>query len=168
MRIGNLGSSTMTVEVEVAKALMKDAKALTNENPESGEDWADVMEVVKGYAVIDPETAFQMFAPFVDMANEHIHANAVLSKYNARSPAFRKGEMALKVNGTSWDSPLFRFMPQMHLLGKADLERMNTIADRFNRADSRTMVKLYVLQGFLKDDTKPDDAAQGGMIIYNY
>jgi hypothetical protein len=59
-------------------------------------------------------------------------------------------------------------MPQMHQLGKADLERMNTIADRFNRADSRTMVKLYVLQGFLKDESKPDEPAQGGMMIINY
>src|SRR5687768_8035949 len=116
---------------------MKDAKALTNESAESGEDWVDVMEVVKGYAMIEPETAFQMFGPFVDMANEYIHAYAVLSKYNARSPAFRKGEMVLKVSGNNWDSPLFRFMPQMHLLGKADLERMNTIADRFSRPDSR-------------------------------
>ncbi|HVF48220.1 MAG TPA: hypothetical protein VNA17_11700 [Pyrinomonadaceae bacterium] len=156
-------------EIAMAKGLMKDAKALTNENAETAEDWIDVMEVVKGYALIEPDTAFRMFEPFVDMVNEYIHANSVLSKYNARSSTFRKGELAIKVSGNPYDQiPLFRFMPQMHLLGKADLERMNTVADRFNRADSRSMVKLYVLQGFLKDDSKPDETVHGGMMIINY
>lgn len=153
-------------EIANAKGLMKDAKALTNEYAESDEDVADIMEVVKGYATVEPETAFRMFEPIIDQINEYVQASSVLSKYNTRYSSFKKGELTLKVNGNQWDMPLFRYIPQMQLLGKADLERMNTLADRFGRADSRAIVKLYVLQGFLKDDKKSDNpGTSGGMMI---
>lgn len=156
-------------EIANANALMKDAKALTNEYAETDEDLGDVMEVVKGYATVEPETAFRMLEPVIDKMNEYIQASAVISKFNSRSQTFKKGELALKVNGNNWDMPLFRYMPQMQLLGKADLERMNTFADRFTRPDSRAIVKLYVLQGFLKDDKKPDTpGGTGGMVFFSY
>lgn len=156
-------------EIANAKGLMKDAKALINEYAESDEDLGDLMEVVKGYAVVDPDIAFRMFEPVIDQINDYVQASAVISKYNLRTTSFKKGELSLKVNGGGGDMPLFRYIPQMQLLGKADLERMNTLADRFARGDSRTIVKLYLLQGYLKDDKNPDTPAMsGGMtVIFN-
>lgn len=155
-------------DIAAAKGLMKDARALTSESAETTDDIADIVEVVRGYASIDADTAFRLFEPVVDQINEHLQASAVLAKFNSQSSAFKKGELVMKVSGNQWDSPLFRFIPQMQLLGKADLERMNTLADRFGRNDSRTLVKLYVLQGFLKDDKKSEDSQpnQGFNIIF--
>ena len=149
-----------------AKSLMKDAKALTNELAESEDDVADVMEVVKGYATVDPDVGFRMFDPIVDQINEYLQASSVLAKYNVRYSAFKKGELILKVSSNGWDMPLYKYIPQMQLLGKADLDRMNTQADHFGRTDSRMIVRLYVLQGFLKDDKKHDEPEPSDEFYY--
>jgi len=44
---------------------------------------------------------------------------------------------------------MFRYVQQIQLLGKADLDRMSLLADRFGRGDTRTLVKLWAIQGFL-------------------
>ncbi|MFN0277106.1 MAG: hypothetical protein ACKVRN_00750 [Pyrinomonadaceae bacterium] len=156
-------------DAETAKALMKDAKALTNDRPDDEDELNDLMEVVKGYAVVEPEIAFRIFDPIVDQISDVVQATAILSKYNKRNRAFKKGELVMKVKGSSWDSMLiFRYIAQMQLLGKADLDRMNTLSDRFMRSDSRTIVKLAVLQGFMKDDKKADaPGTTGDMIMFD-
>ncbi len=153
-----------------AKSLMKDARGMTNDVPNDEDDLADLMEVVRGYAVVDPETAFHLAEPLMDQMNELVQASAVLSKFNKRDRTFKKGELVLKLNGNSGFGGgqggggfggqgnsvlLFRYLPQIQLLGKADLGRMSETADRFTRSDLRTLVKLVVLQGFLKQDKKP-------------
>lgn len=158
-------------DIETAKGLIKDAKALANEFPEDEDELNDLMEVVKGYAVVEPDTAFRMFEPIIDQINDFVHATAILSKYNKRNRAFKKGELVMKVSGNSWDGLLlFRYINQMQMLGKADLERMSLFSDRFQRSDSRTLVKLLVVQGFMKDDKKPDNSgfSGGGMIFYDF
>ncbi len=74
----------------------------------------------------------------------------------------------MKVNGNTYDGLLlFKYITQMQLLGRADLERMSLFSDRFQRGDSRTLVKLFVVQGYMKDDKNPDNSgfSSGGMII---
>jgi hypothetical protein len=156
-------------DLETARGLMKDARALTSDSPEDEDELNSLMEVVKGYSVIEPDTAFRIFEPIVDQINDFVMATAILSKYSKRNKSFRKGELVMKLNGYSYDSLLiFRYIPHMQLLGKADIERMNIFTDRFTRADTRTIVKLFVIQGFLKDDKKPDEPTSGGgMIIFN-
>lgn len=153
-------------DIATAKGLMKEAKALTNEYAESNDDIADVMEVVKGYAQVEADAAFRMFEPIIDRINEYVQASSVLGKFNPQMSSFKKGELVLKVNGNPYDSPLFRYISHMQSLGKVDLERMILLSDRFARNDSRTIVKLYVLQGFLMDEKKPGvPATPGGMNV---
>jgi len=74
----------------------------------------------------------------------------------------------MRVNGNASDGLLlFRYIKQMQMLGKADLNRMALLSDRFQRSDARTIVKLFVVQGFLRDDKKTDsaDEGMGGMMI---
>lgn len=154
-------------DTETAKGLMKDAKALSSESPEDEDELNDLMEIVKGYAVVEPDIAFRLFEPIVDQINDFVQASAILSKYNKRSRSFKKGELVMKTNGSSWDSLLiFRYMGQIQLLGKADLDRMNVFSDRFVRADSRTLVKLFVIQGNMKDDKKPDEPIYSEGMIF--
>lgn len=156
---------------ETAAALMKDAKGLANEFPEDEDELNDLMEIVKGYAIVNPEEAFRIFDPIVDQINDFVQASAILSKYNKRNQNFKKGELLLKVNGFSWDGLLlFRYINQIQLLGKADLNRMSSVSDRFQRNDARTIVKLFVAQGFLKEDKKDgsEDNFGSGMIYFGY
>ena len=148
-------------DTEAAKSIMTDAKALVREYVEDEDDLADLMEIIRGYAAVDSEVAFRMFEPMVDEFNNFIQASAVLSKYNKRSGVFKKGEMILRMNGGMGNGVLpFRYIPQMQLLGKADIEHMSHLADRFQRSDARALVRLYVLQGFMTEDRRPN--APGG------
>ena len=155
-------------DVETAVSLMKDAKALANEYPEDENELNDLMEVVRGYAVVDPPEAFRIFEPVVDQLNDFVQASAILSKYNKRNQSFKKGELLMRVNSNSWDGLLlFRYIDQIQLLGKADLNKMSQFSDKFQRTDARTIVKLFIAQGFLKEEKKDSEnnGAVPGMII---
>jgi hypothetical protein len=155
-------------DAETAAELMKDAKKLANEYPEDEDELNDLMEIVRGYAVVNPNEAFRIFDPVVDQINDFVQASAILSKYNKRNRTFKKGELLMKVNGYSWDGLLlFRYINQIQLLGKADLNRMSTFSDKFQRSDARTIVKLFVAQGFLRDEKKGEtnEGFGGGMIF---
>ena len=152
---------------ETAANLMKDAKALANEYPEDEDELNDLMEIVRGYATINADEAFRMFDPIVDQINDFVQASAILSKYNKRNRTFKKGELLMRVNGYSWDGLLlFRYINQIQLLGKADLNRMSSLSNKFQRSDARTIVKLFVAQGFLAEEKKADNGgAAGGSVV---
>jgi len=123
---------------------------------------------VKGYATVNADEAFRIFEPIVDQINDFVQATAILSKYNRRNQNFKKGELVMKVNGYSWDGLLlFRYINHIQLLGKADLNRMSSFSDKFGRSDARIIVKLFVAQGFLKDEKKGENGSGsgGGMIF---
>ena len=142
---------------ETAAALMKSAKNLVNESPEDEDELGDLMEVVKGYAVVSPNEAFRLFEPIIDQINDFVQASAILSKYNKRNQNFKKAELVMKVNGNQWEGLLlFKYIKQIQMLGKADLNRMIVFSDKFQRSDARTIVKLFVAQGFLNDEKKDD------------
>jgi hypothetical protein len=153
-------------DADVPKSLLKDARSMINETPEDEDELANLMEVVKGYATIEPDMAFRLFEPTIEQFNDVIQATAILSKYNKRNRAFKKGEMVLRASGNTFDGiPLFRYLNHVQLLGKADLARMNQLSDRFQRSDARTLIKLIVVQGMLKDDRKPE--AYSGNNFFN-
>ena len=154
---------------ETAVGLMKDAKTLANEYPEDEDELNDLMEIVKGYATVNGVEAFRIFDPIVDQINEFVQASAILSKYNKRDRNFKKAELMMKVNGNTYNGlMLFRYIPQIQLLGKADLNRMITLSDKFQRNDARIIVKLFVAQGFLKEEKKDDNNSDfGGIIMFN-
>lgn len=142
-------------DTETAIGLMKDAKQLASEFPEDENELNDLMEIVRGYAVIDPPEAFRIFEPIVEQLNDFVQASAILSKYNKRNQSFRKGELLMPTTGNRWNALLlFRYEAQISLLGKADLGKMNGFADKFQRNDVRTIVKLFTARGFLTEVEK--------------
>lgn len=158
-------------DIESAKGLMKTARSLINEAPEDEDELSSLMEVVKGYATIDPDAAFKLFEPITEQINEVVQASAVLSKYNKRDRTFRKGELVLRTTNSSvMGLMLFRFIAQIQMLGKADLDRMGSLADRFQRSDARTLVKLVAIQGALRDDKNADSVPppSGGVFYSEY
>ncbi len=142
---------------------MKDTRALINDFPQDEDEINDLMEVVKGYAVIDHVQAFRLFDPIVDQINDFVQATAILSKYNKRNRSFKRGELVMQVASGGWENLLiYRYIGQMQLLGKADLNRMNLLTNKFQRVDARTIVKLYVAQGFLKEEKEGENQNFGG------
>ena len=140
-------------DVENAKSVMRDAKASTASFPETGEDLTDLMELVRGYAAIEPETAFKAAEAAIEMINEYSQAAAVMSKYT-KDRVFRNGEMVFRSSGYP-GTPVFRYLPQLQMLGKADLERTNELLDRMSRADVRVIFRLYLFQGAAPQQQTP-------------
>ncbi len=136
---------------EVAAELMTEARALTSHFPEDEDELADYMEIVRGYAIVEPDTAFRMIEPLMDQFNDLVQAGAVLSRFNKRDRSFKKGEMVMTVNGAPGLMP-FRYVQQYQALARADLDRMNTLADRFQRSDARTLLKLLIIQGYQRSN----------------
>lgn len=162
------GSET---DIETANSLMKDAKGLANEFPEDEDDLADLMEVVRGFSVVDPPEAFRLFNPVIDQVNDVVQASAVLSKYNKRNRSFQKGELVMRTRSWSSDGVFFfRFANVIESLGKADIDKMSSTADRLQRPDSRSIIKLFLIQGFQRDEKKANsnDPASGGAIYYSF
>ncbi|MFL6373094.1 MAG: hypothetical protein ACJ73D_00360, partial [Pyrinomonadaceae bacterium] len=145
-------------DIETAKSILKDARGLTSGFPDTGDDLSDLMELVRGYAAVEPESAFKMVEPGIDMINEYVQATAVLSKYN-RDRSFRNGELVFRPNAPG-NSLLFRYLPQIQALGKADLQRSNQLIDRFSRPDARMILRLYVLEGALGQSVTPTPQPQ--------
>lgn len=142
---------------ETAASLMIEAKTLGPAYPEDEDELADYMEVIRGYAVVEPDVAFRMIEPLMVQFDEYIQSSAVLSRFNKRDRNFKKGEMVMRINGGANLLP-FRYLPQIQLLAKADLDRMSLLADRFQRNDARTLMKLYVLQGYQRSQAPPSPA----------
>lgn len=133
-------------DADAATSLMTEAKQLVADYPEDGDEIEFAMMVANGYATIEPEAAFRLVEPVVDALNEQAQGWAILSKYDKRLRDFRRGELVMRIGAFGGNVLLLRYLPQLHALGRADLERMNQIADRFTRADTRLLVKLSVLQ----------------------
>jgi hypothetical protein len=74
----------------------------------------------------------------------------------------------MKVTGNRWDGLLFRYINQIQMLGKADLNRMSSFSDKFGRTDTRTIVKLFVAQGFLMEDKKEEDTENSNGFYFDY
>jgi hypothetical protein len=131
-------------DIDIAKSILRDAKALTSNFPDSGDDLNDLMELVRGYTVIDTETAFKTIEPGIDLINQYVESSAVLSKFN-KDRGYRNGELVFRQSGYP-TSLAFRYLPQLQMLGKADFDRANQLIDRFSRPDSRMIARLYLLQ----------------------
>ncbi len=132
---------------EQSRVAMNDARSLVREQPEDGDDIDDLMQIVAGYAVIEPDIAFRMFEQMIPQFNEIIGASAVLDKFTRRSRSFDKGEIVMRINRVPGEElVLFRYINQSQMLGRADLERMHLLAERFDRNDTRAIVRLLVLR----------------------
>jgi hypothetical protein len=146
-------------DIEIAVSLMNEAKGLVGDFPEDADEFELTMMIVGGYSTIEPETAFRMVEPVVDALNEHTQAMAVISKYDKRNNDFRRGELVMRMGGRASGIGggllLMRYLPQLQMLGRADFERANTLADRFARGDARLLVKLVILEAAISQIPRP-------------
>jgi len=143
-------------DIDSANSLMKQAKAMVTQPFEDGDDLNDLLEVIKGYGVVDPDTAFNLFDTVAEEINEVVQASAVLSKYSRNDRNFKKGELVMRVGGFPGDTiPLYRCMPQIQMLAKVDIARAGLISDKMMRQDTKTLIKLFAAQGFLSDGMPP-------------
>ena len=141
---------------ETAVKIMDEARALIDQTPQSDDEIQQLVQVVAGFAVIDPPKAFTLLEPFVDQANELLQAAALLAKYQKGQQNYRDGELVM-ATGLGQMRGQMRFVKELGLLAAADFERTRGLADRFARADTRLLVRLMIAQSVLNSNQNIGD-----------
>lgn len=151
---------------DAAKGLMRDAEAVAANMSDDKEQLQGRFQIIGGYALVDPDRAFQLFEPIIDQINDVVQAYAILSKYESRNTVFSKGELVIEPSGFGANMLLYQAAPQIQFLAKADLERMALLADRFHRADSKTIVRLMLAKGYTQTDKEADSSLRPSFRVY--
>ncbi|MBA2607205.1 MAG: hypothetical protein H0U96_10110, partial [Acidobacteria bacterium] len=73
---------------------------------------------------------------------------ALLAKYDKKNTAFKNGEMVLTRGLPRVGNSILQYGKELNLLANADIDRLRTITDRFQREDARLLLKLYIVQAF--------------------
>lgn len=136
---------------ETAAGIMDEAKRMVDTSPQTNEEVTDLMSVIAGYAVVEPNQAFQMLSPLVDQVNDLAQASALLAKYQKRQFMFRDGEM-LMTAGLSQMRGSIGFVKDLGKLAASDFERTRGLTERFQRSDVRLLSQILLAQSILQED----------------
>lgn len=147
---------------KAALSLLDEARGLINRQPDNQKEIEALLEVARGYALVEPARTFELIDPLIDQANEMLMAAALLEKFGSGQGLFRKGEMVMQP-GLAGGGLYGQYVKALAELARADFERTRTAADRFGRDEVRIMARLLIAQSVLSDrlDTSNAPYADG-------
>jgi hypothetical protein len=123
-----------------------------------------LLEVARGYALVEPGKTFEMIDPLIDQANDMMSAAALLEKFGAGAGLFRKGEMVLASNLSELSGSYARYVKALAELARVDFDRTRATADRFNRDEARLMARLIIARSILSDHLDPAGISMSGAV----
>ncbi|MDQ4122308.1 MAG: hypothetical protein M3209_12790 [Acidobacteriota bacterium] len=150
---------------EKATQYLAQARSLVNPNPENYLELSNLMQVLTAGAEGDTEKTFDLLDSFVPKFNEIFAATAFLNKYQPGYGSFREDEVIFTNNNFDFISFSRRSFGgtivslnamRLDSLGKANLERTMSLADRFERSDVRIAARMMILRGVLLDGKNPE------------
>jgi hypothetical protein len=147
MAIGFQAKNTKE-DKEAALQLIEEAKRLIDSTPQDEDAINDYLRVASGYAYIDPNVSFSMLDAFASQASEIVTAAALLAKYDKRNQSFKNGELILTRGLPRVGNSIFQYGKELNLLAVADIDRLRSMTDRFQRDDARLLLKLYIVQAY--------------------
>jgi hypothetical protein len=147
MAIGFQAKNTKE-DKEAALQLIDEAKRLIDSTPQDEDAINDYLRVASGYAYIAPSVSFSMLDAFANQASEIVTAAALLAKYDKRNQSFKNGELILTRGLPRVGNSIFQYGKELNLLAVADIDRLRSMTDRFQRDDARLLLKLYIVQAF--------------------
>ena len=147
-----------------AGQLLEEARGLLDRQPDDEKEIEALLEVARGYALVEPAKTFEMVEPLIDQGNDMIAAAALLEKFGQGSGFFRKGEMLMTPGLSMAGGSYARYVKALAELARADFDRTRATADRFNRDETRLMARLLIARSILSD--RPDAPADERNVIY--
>ena len=136
---------------KTAGALLEEARGLIDRQPDNERGVVALLDVARGYALVEPAKTFEMIDPLIDHANDMMSAAALLEKFGAGVGMFRKGEMMLAPGLGETGGMFQRYVKALAELSRIDFDRTRQTADRFNRDEARLMARLMVARSVLSD-----------------
>ena len=88
------------------------------------------------------------FAPLPGGVRGQRHAAAVVAKFDKNNPNFKNGELIFTRGLPRIGTTVLRYGREAQLLANADIDRLERIAEKFQRPDARILLKLYIAQAF--------------------
>lgn len=131
---------------KLANQLLDEAKQMTSRRATSYDQFDQQLRVARAYAEVDPARSFDVLDPGISQLNELLAAAQVLNGFEVNM--FRDGEMSMQ-GGNGLTAMLNRFGQELAELSRADLERSETLASRFQFPEPRIMARLAIVQGLL-------------------
>lgn len=144
-----------------AALLLEEARGLVERQPESEKGVEALLEVARGYALVEPSKTFELIDPLIDRANDLLTAAALLEKFGSGGGLFRKGEMLLSPTLEAAGGPYARYVKALSELARVDFDRTRTTADRFGRDEARLAARLVVARSVLSDRLDSNVAVTG-------
>jgi hypothetical protein len=146
-----------------ASQLLEEARTLVDRHPDNEREMEALLEVARGYALVEPAKTFEMIDPLIDHANDLLTAAALLEKFGQGGGVFRKGEMILWPGLGELGGTYARYVKALAELSRVDFDRTRATADRFNRDEARLMARMVVARSVLSDRLDPPGALGGGI-----
>jgi hypothetical protein len=134
-----------------ALQLLEDARGLVSRQPDNQKEIEALLEVARGYALVEPARTFELIDPLIDQANEMLAAAALLEKFGSGPGIFRKNEMVLQPGLSNLGGQYAHFIKALAELARVNFDRTRATADKFSRDEVRLMARLIIAQSVLSD-----------------
>jgi hypothetical protein len=153
---------------KVAQQLLEEARPLAGQTPRNLEQVQLHLQLARAYALVEPPRAFEIIENVIERANEMIAAADVLDGFMPGPEIFRHGELVMHSGMVSLDSIFEMYGRELSALARADFDRANAAAARFQRQEVRTFARLLIAQGLLSDrkpsKLTPEMIMGGGLV----
>ena len=129
-----------------AVAVLEKAHALISEKPENTTEMSNLMQIIAGYANIEPTESFRLFVLLIPQINELSEAAVIINGFQGSSN-IRQGEF-LMTQGV----PLGFYgadFSVLRILVKNDFDRTMSLIDGFTRREIRIALKLQLAESGL-------------------
>jgi hypothetical protein len=133
---------------KLAGQLLEEAKQIVNHRAANYEQFDQQLRVASAFATVDPARSFEILDPAISQINELLSAAQILNGFEINM--FREGEMPIQ-GGNGLTSTISRFGEELAQLARVDFERSDTLAGRFQLAESRIMTRLAIVRGLLNN-----------------
>jgi len=149
---------------KLANQLLDEAKQMTSHRAASYDQFDQQLRVARAFADVDPSRSFDVLDPGITQLNELLAAAQVLNGFEMS--LFRDGEMSMQAP-SGLTGMVNRYGQELAQLARADLERSETLAGRFQFPEPRIMARLAIVQGLLGVKPNTNTNTQRAMNFFN-
>jgi len=135
-----------------ALEFLDEARQITNRRAASYQQFEQQLKVADAFKELEPARSFEVLEPGIMQLNELLSAAATLNGFEVN--VFQEGELPLEAR-SGLSNMVNRYGQAIGALAKTDLERAQTVANRFQLAESRIVAKLAIVRNMLGVEAVP-------------
>jgi hypothetical protein len=135
---------------KAALELLAEAKAAADEAPQGLSQMSSQLQLVQGYAALDPEQSFAIMQKLVVRTNELSAAAATLDGFDTR---YLKDNEWITPSNTALGSLITNLTQTFVTLSQIDFDRARSLADRIERPELRLAASLLIARAALSGQT---------------